>query len=756
MTSVRAVWTVARGELRALFDHPVGYVLLVSFVAVSAFLYFNQAYALGDASLRPMLNLLPWVLLVFVPAVTMRALAEEARTGMLEVVLAQPVTELELLAGKYVGHLAFVWMALGLTLPIPLGLSLGADLHVGVVMAQYVGAALLAAGLVGVGLWASSVTPNQITALIVGVAVVFVLILAGANPLVTGLPPGLGNVLATLSVLPHFDGIARGVIDLRDVIYFLTLATLFGSFAHLALQGRRLARAGVARRRLRAGIGLVAATLVVLNLFGSRIGGRLDFTPGNAYTLSPATKRLLRGLDDLLTIKLFVSKDLPPEVALVKRDVRDLLREFRAAGGGDVRVAERDPASDEDAAAEARSLGIPTVQFNVFGEGELQVKEGYLGLAVQYRDEVETIPVVQETVDLEYRLATFVQSLTRGAPPVVGFVDAGVEDPRLSSGYGRLRDELGRQHEVRTLSLSDTAAIPDDVQAVVAVGAPAILSDTQVLRLTDYLRRGGGLLVLAGGMAVDARGFVASARPVGWNQVLADYGVTIRPDLAYDLASNEQVSFAVSMGRVFVSYPFWVRALSTRETRVNRDLESLLLPWASTLDLSRADSAAVTPLFVTSRAAGVERGQALIHPQRDFPRDSLAERVLAALVLPPDSGAAGGDGDGEAPGGPSRGRLVVVGNAEFVSDRYLGSAPEGLVFALNAVDWLAQDDALIAIRSKSRQPPPLRFESEVLRDLVKWGNVAGVPLLLIVAGSVRLWRRRQRTRLTYERRRGGA
>src|SRR5437773_9431037 len=138
--------TIARRELKALVDQPTAYILLVVFTAVNGFLTFRQLELYNVASLRPMLDFLPWLLLFLVPAVTMRALAEDARSGTLEVVLAQPVTELELVVGKYVGAVLFLVIALGLTLPIPLGLALGAPLPAGVVVAQYVGSALLAAG----------------------------------------------------------------------------------------------------------------------------------------------------------------------------------------------------------------------------------------------------------------------------------------------------------------------------------------------------------------------------------------------------------------------------------------------------------------------------------------------------------------------------------------------------------------------------------------------------------------------------------
>src|SRR5262245_30772633 len=279
----KAIWTVARRELRALFDHPTGYILLGVFIAVNNFFFFRQAYLMQVASLRPMMDLLPWVFLFFVPLVTMRAIAEDARSGTLEVVLAQPITEAELLAGNVLGQVLFIWLGLLLSVPAAIGMALGADLQVGVTIAQYVGAAFLAVGMAGVGVWSSSVARNQITAAMVGVAVLFLLILIGLDNLLTGLPPELGNYAASLSILPHFSNIARGVIDLRDIVYFVSLAAVFLFFAYQGLMTRKLAPRGQTVRRLRFGVLLLTAVAVVTNLFGRHIGGRLDLTPGKTY-----------------------------------------------------------------------------------------------------------------------------------------------------------------------------------------------------------------------------------------------------------------------------------------------------------------------------------------------------------------------------------------------------------------------------------------------------------------------------------------
>ncbi len=728
------IWTVARRELKALFDLPTGYVLLVVFLAINGFLFFRQAYLTETASLRPMLDALPWIFLFFIPAVTMRALAEDIRGGQLEVVLAQPLSELELLLGKYLGAVLFLWIALALTLAIPLGLSLGADLPWGTIVAQYVGAGLLAAGLAGVGVWASSLTRSQITAFIVGTAVMFLLILVGLDPLLVGLPPTLGTLAARIGVLSHFESMGRGVIDLRDVIYFVSLAGVFLALAYSALLGRKLAPASGSRRRLQLGVAMLTAALVVVNLLGGYIGGRMDLSPGNAYTLSPATRGIVGGLDDLVTVKLFASRELPTEVALMKRDVDDLLRDLRSAGRGQVRVVERDPSSDDAARREAESIGIQPVQFNVIGQAELQVKQGWLGLVIQHGAETETIPFVQRSDDLEYRLVSAIRHLTREKQPVVGLVtDAG--GPGMT--FGELESELAKSYEVRRLDLTDSTQPAPDVTALVLVGTPDTVPAAPLARLRGFLERGGSALLLAPGMEVSQRAPTAQPRPVAWNELLQPYGLQIRADMAYDLLANEVIPLPTDFGRVLQVYPFFIRAQSTRLSPINQDLGAIVLTWPSTIDTTGAAKGTVTPLLISSRATGTYTTATTIAPTQDFPQADLKSRLLGAVVAPADSG------------GRTRGRIAVVGSLDFASDRFVRTAPENLAFTLNAVDWLVQDEALIAIRSKDRRPPPLMFSTPAEREGVKYANLIGLPLAVALAGLIRLIRRRRRTREPY-------
>lgn len=730
---MKAILTVARRELKALFDNPAGYVLLIVFLVINGFLFFRQAYLTNSATLRPMLDILPWLYLFFVPAVAMRTLAEDARTGQLEVVLSQPITEWQLLLGKYLGAVFFLWLALLFTLPIPLGLSLGAELPWGPVVAQYTGAALLAAGLAGVGVWASGLARSQITAFIVAVAVMFLLVLVGLNPLVVGLPPQLGLIAARLGVLSHFDSIGRGVVDLRDVVYFLSLAAIFLILAYGSLMARKLAHGQGPLKRLRVGVLLLVSLLVVVNLLGSYISGRIDLTPGRAYTLSPATKQLVESLPDIVTIKVYASEELPAEVGLMKRDLDDLLGDLRSAGKGKVKLIEKDPARSPDVQREAQNLGIQAVQFNVVGQSSLQVKEGYLGLAIQYADGNEAIPFVRRTDDLEYRIAAAIRGITRTKKPKIGLIVAmdgwGQEGRTLST----VQEQLARSYEVTPVSLNDVITLADtSIRTMIIAGQPDSISMPAAQLLQAYFERGGSALVMTTGAPVDGSNPRARGHEPVWNTILKPFGVKVRPDLIYDLQSAQLVPVPGGQG-VYQAYPFWVRARgATPGNPITEGVSEVFLPWASSIDTTGTRAGTVTPLLSSSRAGGVAEGDINLDPTRSFPPVDLKPRLLGVAV---QTGTADTT---------KHGRLVLVGNMEFATDRYLGGAPDNATFALNAIDWLAQDEALISIRSRDRRPPRLLFASKVLQEGVKYANLAVIPVLLAVWGLVRLTGRRRR------------
>jgi ABC-type uncharacterized transport system involved in gliding motility auxiliary subunit/ABC-type transport system involved in multi-copper enzyme maturation permease subunit len=733
------VLTIARRELRGYFDQPTAYVLIVAFLAITLFLAFRTMYAAGIASLRPIFDLLPILFAVFIPAATMRSLAEERRGKTLDWLMAQPITESELVVGKFLGDWAFVMLALAGTLPTAIGVLWVSEADAGIVVAQYLGGALLAGQLTAVGIWATSITRNQITAFIVAAAVSFTLFLIGLPIVQIGLPPYVAGGVAQLSVLSHFENVARGVVDLRDVLYFVSTGALFLVLALLAVGGERLSRERPEYQRLKVGALVVVGLVLFLNLVGSRIRGRLDLTRGDLYTLSEGTRTLLGDLDDLVQIKLFASSELPPEVQLQLRDVRDLLADMRRASNGNLLVSDVDPERDEDVEAEATELGVYPVEFNVLRDDNFEVRQGYYGLAVIYAEESEVTPVIQRTDNLEFQLASQIYRMTTEERPGVSFVQGfGAKSPSEVPG---LRESLAERYDIRSVDIagdSASAISHDSTEVLVLAGPTQRLDEMALQRVRDFIDGGGATLMLVEPIVLDPQSPMPMPAMSGLETVVADYGVSLEPGLVVDLASSERVSLGrQGLFNVIAPYPLWPIALPAGDEAVTNGLNALTLGWAAalTLDTTRAG---VAPLWQTTESGATQPLTAPIFPDQewDFPPEELGVRVVAASVLPEE--------------GAGVGRMIVVGDVSFAEPNYMQANPGNLVFLANAIDWLARDEALINIRSKNRTPPTLVFESDFSRSLLKWGNLVGIPLLFVLFGVARVTGRRRRAEARWQ------
>ncbi|MFC4527877.1 ABC transporter permease subunit [Dyella halodurans] len=221
------VAAVVRRELRSYFVTPVAYVFLVIFLVLAGILtfYAGDFYQRGQADLQPFFVMHPWLYLVLVPAVSMRMWAEEAKGGTLELLLSLPLTLAQAMLGKFFAAWLFIGLALLLTFPIWITVNYLGSPDNGVILASYVGSWLMAGAFLAIGACLSAVTQSQVVAFVLTVVVCFLLILVGQPQVLEffqgALPRRLVNAVAHLSMLRHFEAISRGVLDLRDLVYFL-------------------------------------------------------------------------------------------------------------------------------------------------------------------------------------------------------------------------------------------------------------------------------------------------------------------------------------------------------------------------------------------------------------------------------------------------------------------------------------------------------------------------------------------------------
>ena len=227
--SWEAIRTIAGRELAAYFESPVAYVFLVIFLLLAGFFTFTFGgfFERGEASLAAFFNWLPWLFLFLVPAAGMRLWSEERRLGTIELLLTMPVADWEAIVGKFLASWLFLIVALALTFPMIITVNWLGDPDNGVILSGYVGAALLAGAYLAVSCMTSAFTRNQVIAFILAVLICLLLILVGFSPLTDLLArwasPWLVEAVTRFSVLTHYDGFQKGVLDSRGVLYFASI-----------------------------------------------------------------------------------------------------------------------------------------------------------------------------------------------------------------------------------------------------------------------------------------------------------------------------------------------------------------------------------------------------------------------------------------------------------------------------------------------------------------------------------------------------
>ncbi len=223
------IWTIVKRELSSYFSSPVAYVFLVIFLLLTGFFTFTAGnfFERGEASLAAFFGWHPWVYLILVPAAGMRLWAEERRSGTLELLLTMPVATWQAIVAKFLASWIFLAVALALTFPAVITVNVLGDPDNGMIVAGYLGSFLLAGAYLAISCMTSAMTRNQVVAFILAVVLCLFLILAGFNPvtdlMVRWASPAVVDTVAAFSVITHFDAFQRGVIDTRNLFFFLSV-----------------------------------------------------------------------------------------------------------------------------------------------------------------------------------------------------------------------------------------------------------------------------------------------------------------------------------------------------------------------------------------------------------------------------------------------------------------------------------------------------------------------------------------------------
>lgn len=744
--SLKNISTISRRELKSYLDNPAAYVVALAFLVLWEFLFFLNAFVVGEASLRGLFDWLPWLSLLLIPAVTMGSIAQEKNEGTLEVVLTHPVKELELIIGKFFGSFTLIGILYLFALPISVTFSWYGQVDFGVVLGQLIGSWLFSAAFIALGIFISAAFTSQVAALLVSAVLGFLFLISGSDFITVTLPLILVPVFERLSLLSHFQSMNRGVLDLRDLWYFGTFCIVFLTLAYLSLLQRKYGNRKDQFQYIRVGLSLFIGIAILTNIIGSRIPGRLDLTTNKNFSLSPATRNILNGLTDIVTITFYASTKLPAQYAPLVRDTRDLLRDYQNLAKGNLKVSLKDPSENPQLAQEAANLGIKEVQFNVIGQEEFQLKTGFVGIVISFADKHETLPFLQTTGDLEYQLTSSIRKLTNKNKKTVAFMTGNGEKSPFSE-YQQFNTELNKLFDVTTTQIAtDTPQIASQASVLIVAGPTSKLEDKTISAIKQFLDTGKGAIFLADSFSVapQMQSLTPSANGTNFSDLIKDFGVTVNKDIVYDLRSHETVRLGSGPVSFLMPYQFWVRTLVGKDaSKIINQTSQVVLPWASSLTLDeeklKKDGYNIIKLLTTTPASGVETNNVTLSPDKyNFSQDNLSEKLLAVALTPSlQSGI------------NAKSNLVIVGDSDFLSDQFMQSS-DNLSFGLSVISWLANDEALTGIKTRQGDLQKLVFQNQTQTSLVKYGNLLLVILIPVSLAAFRILRRRHLSQLHYQ------
>ncbi len=792
-------WTIFRRELGAYFNSSIAYIFLVVFIVFNNGLFMMQFFQIGKADMRLFFNAMPFALTIFIPAISMRLWAEEKRTSTYELLLTLPMRPHELVLGKYLAGFVFFLIALAGTLTIPLMISLIGRVDPGPILGGYAGALSLGALYLAIGIFLSGVSKDQIVAFILTMIATFALYFLGTDLFaasIDGWVPGLGTLLkGTLGATGHLLSFSRGIIDFKDILYFVLLSAVFLFLNGLSLEGRFKPKA---RAVYSTAVVLALVVAVLANwLLHDMTLGRFDLTQGRIYTISETSLRLLKQLKVPVLVKYYVSPadHMPTVLKRLEQDAQDKLEELKIASGGNFtyRIVHIGLDATEDQKLAYQEQGVVPFQVESIQKDEVGVKLIYSTVTIEYKEKpVELLPriVPAALFDLEYQLVSRIYKLTLEEKPKVALY-APVQREEFQDDVAKLLEAAGGKEpaqdardvyktvstlirnngfDLSRIALTKDSTIPPNTKTLVIL-APGALTERQRWEINRYVHEGGTAVIAAQGFEYsftrEADGIAATPKQLSLdlNKLIEKWGVRVSDQVLLDL--NSQVislttgqrigPYALEMPVKLPNQIVVSEAMINRASPLTNRLPSLFYLWGSALDVVedalKTNGLTNTVLFTSSPKSWKIPfdGQNLNAKNTAPPAEFTGRFPLAAGVegqFPTAFGAASAPAweEGGAPDAvklePKPGRLVVVGCAAAFSEELIQNSGNINLFA-NLIDGLTLGTDLIEIRSKM----PLAYDVRRLSDSEKFWyrffTVLFIPIVLTALAGGRSFIRKK-------------
>lgn len=523
---------------------------------------------------------------------------------------------------------------------------------------------------------------------------------------------------------------------------------------------------------------IVTGIVILINIFGQYFYDRLDITEDQQFTLASSSRELVSNLPDRVYIKVYISPELPPQLAEQEQKLRDLLDEYRASASNMLSIQFIHPENlGEEELNAINQKGIQELQYRIREDESAQSGLAYMGMEIKYFDSAEVIPVIPNVPSLEYAITSSILKLTVDELPTIGFL-IGHGEPG-TAGFQTMTDELKNLYSVRDIDLGNGQKVPVDVDTLIIANPTGTFTQRHKYVIDQFVMRGGKLVVMMSGVAPDQMSgqMQMSVNPL--ESLLTDFGVKINSDLVIDTGYNLSIQtgqqiFGMPLTAPYPLAPQIISSGFDPDAAATRGLSSLGLPYVSSLELlydKIDDEAEIFELCRTSERSyshpppmNLDPSQQFLPPggESEYGKQLVAVQITGAITSgfadepvpaydPAPDAEAGAipeiDTD-EKLTSTELSTIVVIGNGNFVNDDNVRGIPGNAIFFLNLMEVLNLGEQLIDIRTRMVTNRPLDPDlTDADKNALKFWGYGAIPLIVTLYGVTRFYLKGQRKRL---------
>lgn len=787
------MFALLKKEITSFFASPIGYLVLAIFLIINGlflWLFKNEFNILdyGFADLTSFFTLAPWVLIFLIPAVTMRSFSEEKRQGTLELLLTRPITKLQIVLGKYCGAVVLIVLALIPTLlyvytVYKLGNPSG-NLDIASTIGSYIGLLFLVASYTAIGVFSSSLSKNQIVAFIISVFTCLFFYIGFES---------LADFIAVddLGMQAHYESLSRGIIDTRDLLYFLSVTIIFILLTTLGISVEKMPFKAIKP------VLIIGFGLIVINIFTQGFYKRFDLTKDKRYTLSQATIDIVKSADEPIFIDVFLEGDFPSEFRRLQDETRQLLEEF-SDENSNIRFGFINPLEDETVRDQNLQLlverGLTPMRLSVQENGKSSEEIIIPWALASYGETTVEIPLIKSKIGenqqelvtnsvqhLEYAFADGFSKLVNPKRRKIAVLrgNGQLENKNIADFVTALRD----YYYIAPFTLDSvsnnaetTLKNLNDYDLIISAKPTESFTEEEKYVLDQYTMNGGKSLWLVDQVAIEidslfneSESSLAIPRDLNLTDFFFKYGVRINPVLVNDMYSAP-ITLAIGEGSATqfqpIQWQFAPLASSTSNHPIVNNLNLVKFDFANQID-TLSNGVSKTILLKSSPLSRLEGTPKMVslddiksEPNPEEYKNGLQN--LAVLLegnftsvynnrVKPIKMA-----DDKTESAPTK--MIVIADGDVIKndvgkngplelgfDRGTGQLYGNKEFLLNAVNYLLDDDGLINIRSKEIAIAFLDPQ-KITAEKTKWQaiNIALPLVLLGVFGFIFTFLRRKK------------